>query len=658
MIYAGSKIMTFSIREGLNIRFIDSLNFLPMRLANFPKTFGITEMKKGYYPHYFNTAENEIYVGEMPPIDDFGCNSMGTNDRGNFIQWYNKKKRENYVWDNKKELIEYCISDVDILMKSMKIFRDLYIEVAGIDPLSYTTIASVCMAIFRYKYILPDFPELLKKHKEEIKEFKEDPNSKIEVDLKEKFKEDIRDIAFQEKKIAIMPYDDQQFVRDSFFGGRTNANCLKYKFTGDEVGRYADITSLYPTTNYYDYYGKGHLVKIPYDEIDSNTMTKVKNGDYVGFIKCKVIPPKKLYFPVLPEKQKKEKQTKLVFDLTNKVGTWTTMELNKAIELGYEIEDIFEIRYYEETQTDLFKGYVNDFLKIKQESSGFPAWVSCEDDKDKYINNYFKLQGIKLDKEKIKKNPGLRAIAKLCLNSLWGKFGMRLDMPTTEITDSKSKFNNIIFNEKYSNQQVNFIDDRRVEITYKTKDEHIKLNPATNIGIASFTTSHARLRLYQGLEKLQDQVLYNDTDSIVYRYDKNNINHKELPLSDALGGWTDECEGLDIIGTFVSGGPKNYSYQTSDGEYHTKIKGFNLHYNNAKTLNHQGMIEIINNRNKEKEQNQLVVSNFRISRTNQKQLISENEIKKYSFGYDKRYILPEDENGNIFTLPFGHINIK
>jgi hypothetical protein len=117
-----------------------------MRLANFPKTFGITEMKKGYYPHYFNTAENENYVGEMPPIDDFGCNSMGTNDRGNFIQWYNKKKRENYVWDNKKELIEYCISDVDILMKSMKIFRDLYIEVAGIDPLSYTTIASVCMA--------------------------------------------------------------------------------------------------------------------------------------------------------------------------------------------------------------------------------------------------------------------------------------------------------------------------------------------------------------------------------------------------------------------------------------------------------------------------------------------------------------------------------
>ena len=33
----------------LSIRFIDSLNFLQMPLKSFPKTFGMSELKKGYF---------------------------------------------------------------------------------------------------------------------------------------------------------------------------------------------------------------------------------------------------------------------------------------------------------------------------------------------------------------------------------------------------------------------------------------------------------------------------------------------------------------------------------------------------------------------------------------------------------------------------------
>ena len=29
-------------------------------------------------------------------------------------------------------------------------------------------------------------------------------------------------------------------------------------------------------------------------------------------------------------------------------------------------------------------------------------------------------------------------------------------------------------------------------------------------------------------------------------------------------------------------------------------------------------------------------------------------VKKYGFVYDKRQVLPPDENGNIDTLPFGY----
>jgi len=42
--------------------------------------------------------------------------------------------------------------------------------------------------------------------------------------------------------------------------------------------------------------------------------------------------------------------------------------------------------------------------------------------KIRYINEYERVERIKLDSEKICVNPGLRAVSKLCLNSFWGKF--------------------------------------------------------------------------------------------------------------------------------------------------------------------------------------------------------------------------------------------
>ena len=49
IIFSGSKIMYMKVGRSLNMRIIDSLNFLPMPLANFPKCFELTEMKKGFF---------------------------------------------------------------------------------------------------------------------------------------------------------------------------------------------------------------------------------------------------------------------------------------------------------------------------------------------------------------------------------------------------------------------------------------------------------------------------------------------------------------------------------------------------------------------------------------------------------------------------------
>jgi hypothetical protein len=75
MITRGAKVLSLTVSE-LNIKFIDSLCFLPMKLADVPKTFGLTDLQKGYFPHFFNRAENQDYVGPMPEIRFYDPNGM------------------------------------------------------------------------------------------------------------------------------------------------------------------------------------------------------------------------------------------------------------------------------------------------------------------------------------------------------------------------------------------------------------------------------------------------------------------------------------------------------------------------------------------------------------------------------------------------------
>ena len=133
-IYNGTKIMYMQI-EDYKIRFIDSINFIQSRLADFPKTFGLTEMKKGYFPHFFNTPENQNYVGPIPDVKYYGAEQMMAGDRKKFLKWHQNKTNENYVFKFKKELEDYCRSDVDILRRSMLKFREDFITIANIDPL-------------------------------------------------------------------------------------------------------------------------------------------------------------------------------------------------------------------------------------------------------------------------------------------------------------------------------------------------------------------------------------------------------------------------------------------------------------------------------------------------------------------------------------------
>ena len=64
----------------------------------------------------------------------------------------------------------------------------------------------------------------------------------------------------------------------------------------------------------------------------------------------------------------------------------------------------------------LFCKHINAFLKVKQESLGWPEWCKTEEDRDNYLSSYKTREGISLDRDNVKKNPSFRSLAKLCLN--------------------------------------------------------------------------------------------------------------------------------------------------------------------------------------------------------------------------------------------------
>lgn len=84
ILYQGSKVMYMHIASGLDLTFLDSLNFLQMNLSPIPDCFDLTEMKKGYFPHLFNKEENKHYVGSYPDTGYYGVNYMFSQERTEF----------------------------------------------------------------------------------------------------------------------------------------------------------------------------------------------------------------------------------------------------------------------------------------------------------------------------------------------------------------------------------------------------------------------------------------------------------------------------------------------------------------------------------------------------------------------------------------------
>ena len=231
-----------------------------------------------------------------------------------------------------------------------------------------------------------------------------------------------------------------------------------------------DVNSLYPFVMRNNYFP----VTTP---MVMKHVTKQMIYDSLGITKCRVTTPKNIDIPLLPYRHK----NKLYFPIGSFTGYWDNVLLKKAYELGYKIEPISGFIFDGEK---IFKEYVDKFYKLKQNS---------------------------------KKDTSPYILAKLLLNTLYGKFGQSQDSDMIKQLPDINKKNEEI---------VDVIDFDLGLFKVKTESKGTHFIPQISIHV----TALALLRLYSYFEKIRDKggVLgYCDTDSI--------FTDVSLPTSDRLG---------------------------------------------------------------------------------------------------------------------------
>lgn len=571
VIERGSQILQMNIVHVLGpkngkVVFRDSIQYFQGRLKDFPKAMDIPDLNKGLFPYGICAMKDySKYEGEVPDLTYFGvhpeeekCLTSGKQnnlivsdsrwkDLTELFSWWKQQRDEKVVWKYQLELRKYCIQDVIVLTACINKFRLLFWEISKekIDVLTKITLPSLVLTLYRSLFM---------------------PISSI----------------------YILPKDLEKYVRRFVHGGRTETFVMKWVASPDQHGCYVDVRSLYPEVMW----GNNYPVGLPIDSDQTGVIPSLPDILDVGvsMIECNVNPPSvwksthHRYIPVLPHFSA---EGKLLFDNRPKEHFCVTnVELKLALEQGWTVTKVHRVLHWDakHVSTSLFRSFVETFYRIK---------VECETtDKPEEMRNSF-LKKFGTECGTIKSNKPLRSVAKLILNSLWGKLTQRTDYAQTRII----QVDDIIGMEWFRafwDRTAYEVDARgdisvlhphrcwKIQCKREYMDEFIEghaeylNNVCPAIGV--FVTSYARAHLYkQGLAQLHwSQILYCDTDSVIYYFDKKNSHHRHVRTGDMMGEFANELKPGEVMNEFYSTGAKCYGYQLALNDkirYVHRVKG-------------------------------------------------------------------------------------
>ena len=179
-------------------------------------------------------------------------------------------------------------------------------------------------------------------------------------------------------------------MHNALYRGRTSPICLSkdvFSKKGSKIF-YIDFNSLYPFIQHEKEFPINHPKTITDKKECLNQLTKLikktsSDKDRLGFAKCTILPPKKLFIPTLPfrsngkllfplcakcAKEKKTKECKHRDEERLINGTWCISEIHQAVKDGYKIQDVTQLLIYPH-QEKIFSDFIAKFHTLKQKCS-------------------------------------------------------------------------------------------------------------------------------------------------------------------------------------------------------------------------------------------------------------------------------------------------
>jgi len=175
--------------------------------------------------------------------------------------------------------------------------------------------------------------------------------------------------------------------------------------------------------------------------------------------------------------------------------------------------------------------------------------------------------------------------------------------------------------------------------------------PHTNEVIGAYVTAGARIHLYSFLDRLQENAIYCDTDSVIFIQPSG----EPWPIAkgDKLGDMQSELKPSEFLVGFASGVPKNYAYSliSNEGEKTVcKFRGITLNYQASKLVN----FEVIKTKILGEGESANVHTEHKIKRKRRAggvvDLLTEPENKRYRISFFKRRRMPDHS-----SVPLGYI---
>jgi hypothetical protein len=317
---------------------------------------------------------------------------------------------------------------------------------------------------------------------------------------------------FMKTVIKSCPARADLFVRGAYFGGRTEI-FKPYFVTKDKT--YHDKKLMKKDLAEWDRRMEADQDKITCYDINSLYPAVMQANDFpttcigfkrkydptkMGFWEAEVEVPKDMYVPPLgimvhvDEKSKKvldptgSKAGKFIFPTGRFKGRWSSIEIERARSLGVKIHKIGKGVVFQ-NGGPIFKEFVDYFWNLRK--------VAPKDSVESFI-------------------------VKLILNSSYGRYGLNLDREKLDFDDGELDGIPSCY-EFYTGKTLR---GKKVYARFLRSKQRIV--SFSNVAIAAWVTSLARIKMHEQYLKIQKHLFYTDTDSVFILHKASVASSKEL----------------------------------------------------------------------------------------------------------------------------------